>query len=547
MADLDKRVRYFDGQLLNEKDFNLAQDYLIERSRRHARLLHSPGITEGLTVDAAVGASEAKVAPGSAVDDQGQQIVLVESRVLPLGAALANKTVLVVITYAELESDPATAGGQGSTRWQERPKVEVFDATSAPSETASPRLARLVLDANGKVTQNDASVRRIAGARLGSELELRRLTLSRDSVASSGWPALTCGAAGRMDLAGDLQVGGALSVGPGKIAADGEFNLRFTADTSDSARIFSRTAGAATSLNLEVGDDNNDAINIATLGWQAGQRGPINLKAGNITLEVEAVATRAVSIVDSAAKPLLLVRNDGNVGIGTTAPADKLEVAGNIGLDNQQPDGARLIWWSKNSPEWRARNFSGTLGFFQGEGKPIALSLSATGVGIGTASPGATLHVSGTSILTQEAWRPVTFQNAWTNFDVNAYNSAGCMLDSQGFVHLRGLVKNGQQGTTIFTLPSGLTPEKRQLFAVQTSPNAIGRVDVLSTGEVLVVMGNSGWVSLDGLTFRAGVATGSSSGGSSSSGSTTSGSFPGGSVGSTKDPGINLGTITPGT
>ena len=78
--DVEKRLRYFNGQFLQEKDFTDEQAYHIDRQRRHNRLLHTPGIAEGLDVEADVGARGAKVKPGTAVDAKGQFIVLAQER-----------------------------------------------------------------------------------------------------------------------------------------------------------------------------------------------------------------------------------------------------------------------------------------------------------------------------------------------------------------------------------------------------------------------------------------------------------------------------------
>ncbi|HEY9694190.1 MAG TPA: hypothetical protein V6D15_18455 [Oculatellaceae cyanobacterium] len=132
----------------------------------------------------------------------------------------------------------------------------------------------------------------------------------------------------------------------------------------------------------------------------------------------------------------------------------------------------------------------------------IAL-ISSGGVGIGTNNPVAKLEVrGGQTKLEQEAWQTPTFQNSWVNYD-NGYNPAGYFKDSLGIVHLRGLVRGGTNNTTIFTLPAGYIPSNRELQAVQTNNNAIGRLDILTDGQVQVVSGNNGWFSLDGVTFRA--------------------------------------------
>lgn len=100
----------------------------------------------------------------------------------------------------------------------------------------------------------------------------------------------------------------------------------------------------------------------------------------------------------------------------------------------------------------------------------------------------------------QEAWITPTFSGNWVNYSTD-YNPAGYFKDSLGIVHLRGLVKSGTN--TIFTLPVGYRPAYRELHAVQTNENTIGRIDILTTGEIQMMTGSSVWISLDGITFRA--------------------------------------------
>ena len=100
-----------------------------------------------------------------------------------------------------------------------------------------------------------------------------------------------------------------------------------------------------------------------------------------------------------------------------------------------------------------------------------------------------------------QGWTAVTFQNSWVNYD-GTFNQCGYLRDPHGFVHLRGLVKSGTIGTTIFTLPAGYRPEYQQLFNVQSN-SALGRCDVKTNGEVTANAGNNAWFSLDGLIFKA--------------------------------------------
>ena len=94
------------------------------------------------------------------------------------------------------------------------------------------------------------------------------------------------------------------------------------------------------------------------------------------------------------------------------------------------------------------------------------------------------------------------FQNRWVNYDTT-YNSCGFRKDAFGYVHLKGLVKNGAIGGTIFWLPAGYKPAKRYLLAVSTNPTAYARCDVQPDGQVSAITGSNVYYSLDGITFKA--------------------------------------------
>src|SRR4029450_12835409 len=195
------RMNYFNGQFLKEDDFRVEQAYHLDRQRRLNRTLHTPGIAEGLTVTANVGAANAEVASGTAIDRDGRMIVLEEgSPPLPTRLEHHGKTVLLVISYDDETADPATVRGNGDTRIHEKPKLEFFaaDADPVPDPGTYIRLARLVISPGGTISAPpDTDVRVRAGVRLGGVVELERLTLTREGVEPSQWPTLSSGAAQR--------------------------------------------------------------------------------------------------------------------------------------------------------------------------------------------------------------------------------------------------------------------------------------------------------------------------------------------------------------
>mgnify|MGYP000406658769 CR=1 FL=1 len=133
-----------------------------------------------------------------------------------------------------------------------------------------------------------------------------------------------------------------------------------------------------------------------------------------------------------------------------------------------------------------------------------------SGRGVYIYSSGAWVPV--TPALGDTSWTAPTLLNSWVNYGA-AYNTAGYMKDAQGFVHLRGLVKTGVAGTVIFILPAGYRPVKQELHIVNTYIGATNdswdetadypRIDITTSGDVECVVGFAGWVSLDGITFKA--------------------------------------------
>lgn len=103
--------------------------------------------------------------------------------------------------------------------------------------------------------------------------------------------------------------------------------------------------------------------------------------------------------------------------------------------------------------------------------------------------------------LLPTAWTTVgAFQNGWGNYfggyHAAAYRKVGDVVELRGLV--QGGTVSGSGTGTIFTLPSGFRPAFAELFPT-IAGNAIGRINVFSSGAVGCEVGTNTFVSLSGI------------------------------------------------
>jgi parallel beta-helix repeat protein len=97
-----------------------------------------------------------------------------------------------------------------------------------------------------------------------------------------------------------------------------------------------------------------------------------------------------------------------------------------------------------------------------------------------------------------------TFLNGASSFG-SGFETPGYYIDSDGIVHLRGMVLLGASGVgnPIFTLPVGMRPRNDEMFTVLAN-SALGRCDITSSGNVVATAGtNNQWFNLSGISFAA--------------------------------------------
>ena len=141
---------------------------------------------------------------------------------------------------------------------------------------------------------------------------------------------------------------------------------------------------------------------------------------------------------DAANNTRMHLLADGKVGIGTTAPAVKLEVRG----DNAGSTESIVTWGRLDNAVKGILGYHGTnyvtmgalsnhpLAFMQGGNgtNEIAMFIDTDKkVGIGTATPTSTLHVVGTALVTSTA----NFNGSYTNFGGGS-GASGASIESNG-------------------------------------------------------------------------------------------------------------------
>ena len=322
---------YFPGQYLLEDDFELQQKYLSDRQKYYNHSLHVSGIIEGLEVEAIQDKKAVLIKSGSAINSQGELIVLKKDINFSDFKDITNGE-LYIQYFEEKQFKQQEDIADSYTRWVEKPLI----AFAATTPNNAVKLASLTIFETTVAV--DAKIREYSGLSLPNS-NSKELTLRSGGNTHPNLAVLT----GSLKIDEDLAIDGNLTV-----------NSTGTSAFAGSLTVSGTIIGTQLQIiNVNQNADGNTLI--------LGQTNQSHLKLG--------YHQNYSWIQSHGSKPLAINPIGNNVGIGTNNPGDyKLNVQGNQYIngsltvngtvqlggftDADQDEWPKFTWYRDISKNW---------------------------------------------------------------------------------------------------------------------------------------------------------------------------------------------------
>lgn len=222
------------------------------------------------------------------------------------------------------------------------------------------------------------------------------------------------------------------------------------------------------------------SANIIEIGTYLGSQPSPGLNVNGHTLVTDSLILQKITQMK-----LLTVYDTKTIELGAFIPGKEIN-AGKIGYQTFTPNALDIVGGGTTNTNRRIKFLANN-------------SVIATG----SVDINGTVHVPA---IQNAPWTDLTtaLQNNWVNYG-NGFATAAMYKDSEGVVHLRGLIKNGLNvpNTLITTLPAGYRPVAgHQIFEVINGNDTFGRIDVETDGDVVFRGITNSFISLDQIIFK---------------------------------------------
>lgn len=184
-----ERLNYFTGQFLEADDFKAEQEYHIRMRRFGNRVLYlSAGILDGGFEVQKISDSEISISSGIGIDAQGRELIIITPLKVEVPIDKKSMTLNITLEYVEKEAETSSdtfvdtegISVTGRTRIAETPVVGFPEDANITNDQI--KIAKITLDANGKIGSIDKAERQFAHARFPRDLIVGQGSNGRLSV-----------------------------------------------------------------------------------------------------------------------------------------------------------------------------------------------------------------------------------------------------------------------------------------------------------------------------------------------------------------------------